>query len=187
MQRDRPRNAHAGFLSTRKLMRETVEQIDRQADQAGELLTAGPQGVAAFDVAELHDRIYDGARGGKARIEAVGRILKYHLDALAQRQPRKRIGQDTADLVAVEHDAARGLVEEPHHHHRGGGFAAAGFTDQPDALATAYTKADAVDRAELFGFDRWLAREQFCQRRGGALTRIFLDELFNEQQGFCGS
>jgi hypothetical protein len=48
-----------------------------------------------------------------------------------------------------------------------------------------YAKADAVDRAELFGFERWLAREQFCQRRGGALARIFLDELFNEQERFC--
>src|SRR3981189_1925491 len=111
MQRDRPRNADAGFLSTRQLMRETVEQIDRQADQAGELLTPGPQGVRAFDAAELADRVVYLARGGKARIEAVGRILKYHLDALAQRQPRKSIGQDAADLVTVEHDAPRGLVQ----------------------------------------------------------------------------
>jgi DNA replication protein DnaC len=33
--------------------------------------------------------------------------------------------------------------------------------------------------------DRRLAGEQFSEHRGGALARIFLDELFNEQKGFC--
>src|SRR6266404_5924632 len=68
-------------------MRESIQQIDRQADQAGQFLAAGAQGVASPDVAELHDRIDDGARRGEARIQAVGRVLKHHLDALAQPQP----------------------------------------------------------------------------------------------------
>ena len=72
-------------------MRKPIEQIDGKPDQAGEFLAAGAQRVAALDVAELHDRIGDGARRGKARVEAVGRILEHHLDALAQRQPRKRV------------------------------------------------------------------------------------------------
>ena len=89
MQRDRARDADAGLLAARQLMREAIQQIDRQADQAGKFLAAGAQRIAALDVAELHDRIGDGARRGEARIEAVGRILEHHLDALAQRQPRK--------------------------------------------------------------------------------------------------
>ena len=102
------------------------------------------------------------------------------------RQPRKRVGQHAADLVAVEHDAARGLVQQPHHHHRGGGLAAAGLADQTDALAVSDREADAVDRAELFGLDRRLAAEQFCQHRSRALARIFLDQLFDQQQRSCG-
>src|SRR3954454_11126083 len=44
-------------------------------------------------------------------------------------------------------------------------------------------KADAVDRAEQFGFDRRFSRKQFCQRRGCALAGIFLDEFFDEEKG----
>src|SRR5205085_10498814 len=102
MQRDRPRDADARLLSARQLVRKPIEQVDRQADQSGQLLAAGAQRVAAPDVAELHDRIHDGARGGETRVETVGRILKYHLDALAQRQSRKGVGQDSATLVALE-------------------------------------------------------------------------------------
>ena len=65
-------------------MRKTIEQVDGKADQASEFLAPGAQCVAAFDVAKLHDRIGDGARGGKARVEAVGGVLEHHLDALAQ-------------------------------------------------------------------------------------------------------
>jgi hypothetical protein len=98
-------------------MRKAIKQVDRQADEAGELLAAGAQCITSLDVAKLHDRVDDGARGGKARFEAVGRILEHHLDAFAQRQPGEGVRHDVADLVAVERDAARGLVQEPHHHH----------------------------------------------------------------------
>ena len=135
----------------------------------------------------LQNRIGDRAHRGKARVEAVGRILKHHLDALALRQPRKGIGQDAADLLAIEHDAAGGLVQQPHHHHRGGGFAAAGFADQADAFAMTDRKADAVDRAENLGLGRRLAREQFGQRRRRALARIFLHQLFDQEKRFGGS
>jgi hypothetical protein len=46
-------------------------------------------------------------------------------------------------------------------------------------------KADAVDRAKLFGLDRWLAAEQFAERSGRALAGIFLDQLFDEKQRRC--
>ena len=72
--------------------------------------------------------------------------------------------------------------EQPHHHHRRGGLAAAGLADQADALAMADGEADAVDGAELLRLDRRLAREQFSEHRGGALARIFLDELFDDEQ-----
>ena len=182
MQRDRPRDAHARLLSARQLVRKAIEQVDGQADQSSQFLAAGAQRAAAPDIAELHDRVHDGARGGETGVEAVGRILKYHLDATAQRQPRKGVGQHGADLVAIERDAAGGLVQQPHHHHRGGGLAAAGFANQAHALAMTDGKTDAVDRSEILQLDRRLAREQLCQRRGGALARIFLDELFDKKK-----
>jgi len=66
-------------------------------------------------------------------IEAVGRVLEHHLDALAQRQAGKLLGRDRPDILAVEHDGAVALVDEAHHHGRGGGFAAARFADEADA------------------------------------------------------
>ena len=101
----------------------------------------------------------------------------------------KALRQDGADVVAVEHDAAGGLVDQPHHHHRGGGLAAAGFADQADALAVADGEADAVDRAEHAPASAGgLRREQLCRAtRGRALARIFLDELFDDEQRLRGS
>ena len=58
--------------------------------------------------------------------------------------------------------------------------------DEADALAMPDGKTDAVDGAEHFGLGRRLAREQFGQRRGGALTRIFLDEFFDQKKRLCG-
>ena len=46
LQRDRARDADAGLLAARQLMREPVEQIERQADLPRQFLAAGPQRVA---------------------------------------------------------------------------------------------------------------------------------------------
>ena len=48
-------------------------------------------------------------------------------------------------------------------------------------------KTDAVDGAEQFGFDRRLARKQFCQHRGRALARIFFHQFFDEEQRFANT
>src|SRR6185369_822443 len=55
-----------------------------------------------------------------------------------------------------------------------------------DALAVAHGEADAVDSAELLGFHRRLAGEQLAEHGGGALARIFLDELFDGEERLCG-
>src|SRR5258708_10495634 len=108
MQRDGPRDADTGLLSPRELMREPIQQVDRQSDQLRKFLAAGAQRAPPLDIAELHDRVDDRAGGSEARVEAVGRILEHHLDALAQGQARKRLWQEAADLLAVEQDAAGG-------------------------------------------------------------------------------
>ena len=47
VQRDGARDADARLLAARQLMRKAIEQVDRQADQAGQFLAAGAQGVAS--------------------------------------------------------------------------------------------------------------------------------------------
>jgi hypothetical protein len=75
-----------------------------------------PTRAASLHVAKAQDGIGNRARRGEARIEAVGRVLKHHLDALAQRQPGKLFGRDLADVFPAEHDDAIGLLDETHHH-----------------------------------------------------------------------
>ena len=168
MQRDRARDADAGLLAAGQLMRETVEQIDRQADQAGEFLAAGAQRVAALDVAELHDRIGDGARRGEARIEAVGRILEHHLDALAQRRAAQRPAavmppiSSPSNMMRPEVWSSSRItiievVDLPQ----------PDLADQADALAVADGEADAVDGAEDFR-----ARPAACGRTALPSTAV---------------
>ena len=52
-------------------MRETIEQLDWQANLPRQFLTAFAH-KGSFAIAEGEDRIGDGASCGKARIEAVG-------------------------------------------------------------------------------------------------------------------
>ena len=95
---------------------------------------------------------------------------------------------DGADLLAVEHDAAGGLVEQPHHHHRGGRLAAAGFADEADALAVADREADAVDGAEHLLLDRRLAAEQFAAARRSAPWRGYSFTSFSTRSsGFSAA
>ena len=115
-------------------VRAIADPILRMSDIKG-WAAVRAHGGAALDVAHAQDRIGNRARRGEARIEAVGRILEHHLDALAHGRSGKGFRRDRADILAVESDDAAGRIEQPHHHHRGGGLAAAGFADQTDALA----------------------------------------------------
>src|SRR5258708_10498746 len=83
---DSPSNAGTRLLPTRELMREAVEQRKRQTDLRRERLAARAHLLASLRSAEPQDRIGNRADGGEARIEAIGRILKHHLDAPAQPQ-----------------------------------------------------------------------------------------------------
>src|SRR3984893_16336660 len=116
-------------------MREAVQHLDRKADLAGQRFAARTYPLASLQIAQSQDWVGDSARGGEAWIEAVGRVLEHHLDALAQRQPGERLGSNRADVLAVEHDDAVALVDEAHHHRGSRRLAAAGLSDQTDALA----------------------------------------------------
>ena len=46
IERNRTRNAYARLLAARQLMRESIEQVERQADELRKFLAARPQGIA---------------------------------------------------------------------------------------------------------------------------------------------
>ena len=179
-ERDGAGDADARLLAAGELVREAVEQVERQADQARELLAARPHGLAPRD--GLKRRI-----GSAMARAAVKRGLRLSVGSWktiwmrgAHREAREAPRRDRADVLAVEDDAAGGRVEQAHHHHRGGGLAAAGFADEPDALAPPHREGDAVDRPErrLFGRRLVAAAEEArpCvlrrARRGYSLTRF---------------
>ena len=100
-------------------------------------------------VPEAQDRVGDGARGRVARVEAVGRVLEDHLDLRRAADGGRSARPGSAPMSSpVEDDPAGGRVEQPHDHGRGGRLAAAGFADEPDALAAPDLEGEAVHGAE---------------------------------------
>ena len=71
-------------------------------------------------------------------------VLEDHLDVTAQRPHLP--GPQVRDVVAVEHDAARGRLEQPGEQPPGRGLAAAGLADHAQRLAGGDGEADVVDR-----------------------------------------
>ena len=140
-----------------------------------------------LDLAEAQDRIGDRARGGEARIEAVGRVLEHHLDALAHRQLGELLGRDGADILAVEHDRRRRSC-------RCSRITMVEVVDlpQPDSptrptLSPRLTAKLMPSTARNgFWLRRRLAPESFASVPPHALARIFLDELLDDQQRRAG-
>ena len=182
LERDRARDADARLLPAGELMRKAVEQLERQADLPRQFLAARAHGVAALDVAEPQDRIGDGARRGEARIEAVGRVLEHHLDALAQRQRGEFLGRDLADVLAVEHDDAVGLVDQPHHHVEVVDLPQPDLPTRPTLSPRPTVKLMPSTARKISGSGAGPRRNSFASELRGALARIFLDQLLDHQQ-----
>ncbi len=137
-------NADAGALTARELMREARQQFERQAALACHLLHALRQLLAA-KLAQPAQRIGNGRKRGKARVDAVAGILKHHLDAgaiaVAGEYPRGFQRQ----IAVAEHDAAAAGIDQARQCANERRLAAAGFADQPHRFALTDAKADIVD------------------------------------------
>src|SRR5262249_6877653 len=144
-------DSHPRFLAAGKLMREAIEQVDRQAHLPRQLLAVLAH-MGAFSIAKPQNRVGDSAGSREPWIEAGSRILKNHLNALAQRQRGELTCGDFTDIFVAEHDGSRRLVDQPHHHHRGGRFSAARFTNEADAFAMIDGETDAVDGTKVVRF-----------------------------------
>jgi hypothetical protein len=93
-------------MPTRQLMRVAPKEAARQADQVRESAYASRHVPGTGSPAEAAQRIRDGVEGGEPRVEAVGRILKDHLDQAALGHLREAVGRYEADVATLEPDAA---------------------------------------------------------------------------------
>ena len=77
---------------------------------------------------------------------ALDDILRHHRDGLAQ-----ALLGDPGNVLAIDGDAAMLRIIKPLQQHKQAGLAAAGLTDQPNALAGLKTKAAAVEHLRSAG------------------------------------
>ena len=146
----RARNADTLALPARKLVRVAVDEVGQQAHTVHHRLHAGLD-IGLADARRVGlQRFGDDLANGHARVEAGQRVLKDELHI------RAHIFQ-----FAVAH--AQQILAKPQHfartgrHHAGhgagqSGFAAAGFTDNAQSLASKQVEIDPVDRLQLAWF-----------------------------------
>jgi hypothetical protein len=116
-------------------------------------LAISTRSLARADVVD-HQRLGDDVVDRHARVERAHRILEHELDAPAELLQRVALQlQRLGELVAFVEQDASGVGRERAHDDLGqGGLAAAGFADQPQALAALHLEADIVDRQHLLLF-----------------------------------
>ena len=168
-ERQRACDADALPLSAGELMRIVLHLVGPQAhlrEQFGNAFLLRATGCKPVHA----ERFADDIARGHARIERGERVLEHDLHRAPMR-PHLGLAQ-TGDVGAVELDGARGRLHQPQHAARDRRFAAAGFADQPERLALADRKADAVDR--MHGAD--------APTQDAAAHRVMLDEVGDLKQ-----
>ena len=146
VERECPRDTDSLSLSTRELVGKAVSVLGTQADGPKELLHAT---TALGATVELVDpkRLGDDLAHRHPRVQRRVRVLEDDLDVASDRThlaARKR-----CDVLAVEDDPAGRRLEELDDGSAERRLAAAGFTDDPERLATAHREIDTVDRLYL--------------------------------------
>jgi hypothetical protein len=127
-------DAHPRLLPAGKLVRIAGEQLQRQPDLRGRLFHPRPQGRRTLARQQLRHRVGDGVEHAEARVQALGRVLKHHLDVPPLRQPGKAPGRDAVNRRAIQQHLAFIGLDQPADHAREGGLAAARFAHQPHRL-----------------------------------------------------
>ena len=191
MQGNGARNPDAGFLPARELMREALEEIDREPHQVGQFVNPCVEPAAVMQVAQTPQWLGDRGKGRKARIEAVSRVLKDQLQARPFRSTRKAVRRHGSNVTSGKMDGPSRRVEKAGDHPYQGGFAAARFTDQTNALAWRDGKRDAIDRTQQ-PLGRFRAsegtpeEEETPQRAWGAEGEVFVQSRDFEERYHSG-
>ena len=161
LQRQSPRDAGALALATGELVRIAVDERRRQTDEieqrGGTVAAITPALQPAIDL----ELARQGHRQRQARIERRLRILEDHLDPRAQRAQRSF--RQVADLGAVELDAARRRLQQPHQKPPERGLARAGFAHETEHRAARHREIDRFDDVTHHG----LAERRCRSRRIG--------------------
>jgi hypothetical protein len=145
--RDGPGDPDPRLLPAGELVREAGEQLLRQAGQPRHLLDPSAQ-CGAGKALQAQQRVGDGAERSEARVEAVGRVLKHHLDLCALWRAAETVRRHPADLLSVKADRAVAGIDETGNQPDDSGFAATRFADKPHRLAPSDGETDALDRME---------------------------------------
>ena len=143
LQGQRAGNANALALSAREFVRIAVGHVGQQAhhvEQLGDLLAIG--GAPAGQAMDL-ERLADDLRHLHARVQRPERVLIDHLHAPPDGPHAGTVV--LGNVLALEHDLARGDVEHLEDGEAGRALAAAGLSHQPQRLATAHGEGDTVD------------------------------------------
>ena len=156
---ERAGDADALALAAGEFVRIAHHVPGRQADHLQQLLDPRALFLAVCDAVHLQ-RLGDDVADRHARIERRIGILEDDLDLPADHPHLPPL--QGGDVGAVEFDAARGRLDQPHDQAAGGGFAAARFADHGQRLALIDVEADIIDR--LHGADLALQHDSLGDR-----------------------
>ncbi|APZ55380.1 hypothetical protein Ga0080574_TMP5098 (plasmid) [Salipiger abyssi] len=136
-------NGDALALSARELVRKALCHLGFQPDiaqkPAHRLFQRGARGAA------MHaQRLGQKLAHAHARIEAGERILKHHLEPVAEVLARHRIGAHRGEIAKPDLPAAHPV--QPHDRARRGALARTGLAHQRERLARGDAKGDILDR-----------------------------------------
>jgi len=139
----RPQHSYTQALAAREFMRQTRRHVRRQPDLVQEIGHAVAR-LARPGKTMDDDRLGDGFAGALARIEAGERILKHHLNALANLA--QGFGIERADILPLKKHAPFAWFDQPQDRAAGRRFAAARLADEGQRLAGAERERDVLDR-----------------------------------------
>ncbi len=146
---DGARDADALALAAGELARVAGGGVGRQPDAVEQFGDAGLHRSPGRGQAVHAQGFGDDLADGHARVQRGVGVLKYDLHvAPAAAQGG---GGESAQVLAVEADAAGGGLQQAQREAGGGGFATAGLADQGEGFAWGDVKRDAVHRADASG------------------------------------
>src|SRR5712691_12410220 len=132
-------------------MRKALQQFDLEAHQVGQFMYALAQLPTVAQVAQTSQRLGDSRKGGEARIQTIGRVLKDQLQAGALWSTGKATGRDRADVLPGKTDRAGRRVKQAHHDAYQCRLPTAGFTHQANTFTREDREGDAIDSSHDLG------------------------------------
>ena len=145
--RQRPSDADPLPLATGEFVREPVDGVPRKTDLVHQRRDLFGQVLAAVRHPKIDQRLSQNVAHLHPRIEAAKWVLEHHLHPLAHHTQLAR--RHVVDALAVQIDLAVRQPEQPQDRLANGRFAAAGFADERQCLASVDGKRYSIDGIDL--------------------------------------